>query len=162
LCGSAYTVIFQVTQIKHFQLVSDPSGRIRRLCVIYYSMDDVCAPITCMVLGMCLKGAQGIPACISGLLLREESLNRVRDLVCVSWVAGLFSRPLKAAGLWTMHLVRHEVMALSCSGLGGCGSGWILGKTSFQKEWSGIGSGCPGRWWGHHPWRCSRTMEMWH
>jgi len=20
---------------------------------------------------------------------------------------------------------------------------------------------CPGRWWGHHPWRCSRTMEMW-
>jgi len=21
---------------------------------------------------------------------------------------------------------------------------------------------CPGRWWGHHPWRCSRTMEMWH
>ena len=21
---------------------------------------------------------------------------------------------------------------------------------------------CPGRWWGHHPWRCSRTMGMWH
>ena len=19
---------------------------------------------------------------------------------------------------------------------------------------------CPRRWWGHHPWRCSRTMEM--
>jgi len=20
----------------------------------------------------------------------------------------------------------------------------------------------PREWWGHHPWRCSRTMEMWH
>jgi len=19
---------------------------------------------------------------------------------------------------------------------------------------------CPGRWWSHHPWRCSRTMEI--
>ena len=21
---------------------------------------------------------------------------------------------------------------------------------------------CPGRWWGHCPWRCSRAVEMWH
>ena len=21
---------------------------------------------------------------------------------------------------------------------------------------------CPGRWWSHHPWGCSRTMRMWH
>jgi len=35
-------------------------------------------------------------------------------------------------------------------------SGWILGKISAQKEWQGIGTGCPGRWWCHHPWRCSR------
>ena len=32
----------------------------------------------------------------------------------------------------------------------------ILGKFSFLKEWSGIGTGCPGKWWSHHPWRCSK------
>jgi len=21
---------------------------------------------------------------------------------------------------------------------------------------------CTGKWWGHHPWRCSRNVEMWH
>ena len=21
---------------------------------------------------------------------------------------------------------------------------------------------CPGKWWGHHPWRCSGIVEMWH
>jgi len=26
------------------------------------------------------------------------------------------------------------------------------------KERSGIGTGCPGRWWGHHPWRCSKNV----
>jgi len=25
-----------------------------------------------------------------------------------------------------------------------------------------FGTGCPRGWWGHHPWRCSRTVEMWH
>jgi len=25
-----------------------------------------------------------------------------------------------------------------------------------------MGMGCPGRWWGHHPWRCSRTVWMRH
>ena len=30
---------------------------------------------------------------------------------------------------------------------------WVLGKTSSLKEWSGIGIGCPERWWSHHPWR---------
>ena len=33
-------------------------------------------------------------------------------------------------------------------------SGWILGKNSPQKEWWGIGTGCPGRWWNHCLWRC--------
>ena len=28
--------------------------------------------------------------------------------------------------------------------------------------WWGIGTGCPGRWWSHCPWRCSRSVEMWH
>ena len=31
----------------------------------------------------------------------------------------------------------------------------ILGKIYLLKEWSGIGSGCPGKWWSLHPWRCS-------
>jgi len=31
-----------------------------------------------------------------------------------------------------------------------------------QKKWLGSGTGCPGRWGNHHPWRCVRTMEMWH
>jgi len=34
----------------------------------------------------------------------------------------------------------------------------ILGKFSFLKEWSGIGTGCPGKWWSHHPWRCSKNV----
>ena len=35
--------------------------------------------------------------------------------------------------------------------------GWILRKTSPPKEWSGAGTGCPGRWLSHHTWRCSRN-----
>jgi len=30
-------------------------------------------------------------------------------------------------------------------------SGWILGKTSSPKQWSGAGMGCPGRWWRSFP-----------
>jgi len=35
---------------------------------------------------------------------------------------------------------------------------WILGKNSLLREWSGIGTGCPRRWWSHHPWRCSKNI----
>jgi len=35
---------------------------------------------------------------------------------------------------------------------------FILGKISSQKEWSDIGTGCPGRWSSPHPWRCSKTV----
>jgi len=35
---------------------------------------------------------------------------------------------------------------------------WILRKISLLKEWSDIGTGCPGRWLSHHPWRCSKNM----
>jgi len=35
---------------------------------------------------------------------------------------------------------------------------WILGRIILLKEWSSIGTGCPGKWWGHHPWRCSKYM----
>ena len=31
----------------------------------------------------------------------------------------------------------------------------ILGKISLLKESSSIGTGCPGKWWSHHPWRGS-------
>jgi len=34
----------------------------------------------------------------------------------------------------------------------------ILGEISSLKEWSGIGPGCPGRWWSHHPWRHSKNV----
>jgi len=33
---------------------------------------------------------------------------------------------------------------------------WRLGKMPLLKEWSGIVTGCPGRWWGHHPWRYTK------
>jgi len=36
--------------------------------------------------------------------------------------------------------------------------GWTLGTTTPLKEWSGIGMGCPGRWWSHRSWRCSRNI----
>jgi len=29
---------------------------------------------------------------------------------------------------------------------------------SLLKEWSGIGTGCPGRWWSHHLWRSSENV----
>jgi len=35
---------------------------------------------------------------------------------------------------------------------------WILGKISLLKEWSGIGTGFPGKWWSHCPWRCSKSV----
>ncbi|GAB0204439.1 hypothetical protein GRJ2_002909500 [Grus japonensis] len=38
------------------------------------------------------------------------------------------------------------------------GLDWILGKISSLKEWSSIGTGCPERWWSHHPWRCSKNV----
>jgi len=42
------------------------------------------------------------------------------------------------------------------------GLDWILGKMSFLKEWSDIGTGCPEKSWGHHPWTCSKKVLMWH
>ena len=34
-------------------------------------------------------------------------------------------------------------------------------KKTSQKEWWGSGTGCPGEWWSHRPWRCSRNTWMW-
>ena len=41
------------------------------------------------------------------------------------------------------------------------GLGWKLGDISSQKELSGLGTGCPGRWWSHRPWGCSRKGWTW-
>jgi len=35
-------------------------------------------------------------------------------------------------------------------------------KNSLLKEWSGIGTGCPGKWWSPHPWSGSKNVQMWH
>jgi len=36
---------------------------------------------------------------------------------------------------------------------------WLdIRKNFFTKEYSGIGTGCPGKWWSHHPWRCLAGM----
>jgi len=31
-------------------------------------------------------------------------------------------------------------------------------KISLLKEQWGIGTGCPGKWWSRHPWRCSKNV----
>jgi len=31
-------------------------------------------------------------------------------------------------------------------------------KIYLLKEWSGIGPGCPGKWWSPHPWRCLKNV----
>jgi len=38
------------------------------------------------------------------------------------------------------------------------GLDWILGKNSLLKERSDIAIGCPGKWWSHHPCRCSKSV----
>lgn len=34
---------------------------------------------------------------------------------------------------------------------------WISGKIPSVKGWSG----CPGKWWGHQCWKCSKNVYMW-
>jgi len=38
------------------------------------------------------------------------------------------------------------------------GLAWILGKTSSLKELLSIGTGCPGKWSSHHPWKCPKNV----
>ncbi|KAK4825890.1 hypothetical protein QYF61_003246 [Mycteria americana] len=40
----------------------------------------------------------------------------------------------------------------------GSGLDWILGKMSSLKGLSSIGTGCPGKWLSHHPWRYLKDM----
>jgi len=39
---------------------------------------------------------------------------------------------------------------------------YILVQIYSLKLWCCCGTGCPGKWWSLCPWRCSRTVEMWH
>ena len=55
-------------------------------------------------------------------------------------------------------MIGQEVTPLSCTRRG---SGWLSGNIFSKIEWQCIARGCPGRWGNHHPWRCSRTMEIW-
>jgi len=34
-------------------------------------------------------------------------------------------------------------------------------KNFFTERISGIGTGCPGKWLSHHPWRYLKDVEMW-
>lgn len=46
--------------------------------------------------------------------------------------------------------------------LGEVQAGPESGKMSSLKGLSNIAMGCPGRWWSHCPWRCSRKDCTWH
>jgi len=48
-------------------------------------------------------------------------------------------------------------MAYSCTR---GGLDWILGKISALKEWSGIETGCPGKWRSRHLWRYLKDIWM--
>lgn len=37
-------------------------------------------------------------------------------------------------------------------------SAWL--HNTLYQVWSGIGTGCPKRWWSHHPWRHLRDVEL--
>jgi len=45
-------------------------------------------------------------------------------------------------------VIGQEATASSCI-TGGLDE--ILGKICLLKQWSDIGTGCPGKWWIHHP-----------
>jgi len=53
----------------------------------------------------------------------------------------------------------HGDMSSSCTRRG---SHCIRGNISSQKELWCAGTGCPGRWWSHCPWRYSKTVWLWH
>jgi len=44
-------------------------------------------------------------------------------------------------------VIGREEMASRCAR---GGLDWILGKISLLKGWSGLGTGCPSRWWSNH------------
>jgi len=59
------------------------------------------------------------------------------------------AEPLSIFSQLTSDRMRGNGLKLHWGGLD-----WIFGKISSLKEQSDIGTGCPGKWWSHHPWRC--------
>jgi len=78
-------------------------------------------------------------------------------------------------GSWLASRGKHAIARL-CNVVGGyMAVGWLnatclgtqpsfrldIGKNLAERmvlQWHS----CPGRWWGHRPWRCSRALGMWH
>ena len=79
------------------------------------------------------------------------------ELPCLTWMLYFTSK----RWFFIMCNKRRETslfMAPMASSCAREGSGWMLGNTPSLKGWSGTGMGCPGKWWSHRPWRCSRNV----
>jgi len=78
---------------------------------------------------------------------------------------GLFLSWLGAGSnphLWVLSISHRGGNKAVCAGMG---ISWMQARSltvPVSERVDRIGTDCPGRWWGHHPWRCSRTVEMWH
>ena len=72
-------------------------------------------------------------------------------------------------GFWKAELIKSQIWVLEVSihrvGRVSLKSGWLCraggqlpwGALTLLKEWSGIGTDCPGKWWSRHPWRVQKT-----
>jgi len=73
----------------------------------------------------------------------------------LNWMVSVLFTVLAASEICML----YDVFFLRCLLMSFLGdSGWTLGNTTSLKEWSGMGTGCPERWWSHWPWRCSRNV----